>query len=141
MLLAVSSKVLTCIILNQLKDAVKEKLRPEQASFRKDKSDQISTLRIIIEQSLECQSTLYLNFTDFHQVFDSVDRETIWQLLHHYGIPQNFITLIQQLYEGATCQIIHNGKLTEDFKVRTGVQQGCMLSPMIFLLVGEASGN
>ena len=75
------------------------------------------------------------NFIDFRQAFDSVDRETIWQLLHHYGIPQSFITLIQQLYEGATCQIIHNSKLTEDFEVRTGVRQGCMLSPMIFLLV------
>ena len=78
---------------------------------------------------------LYLNFIDFRQAFNSVDRETIWQLLHHYGIPQSFITLIQQLYEGATCQIIHNSKLTEDFEVRTGVRQGCMLSPMIFLLV------
>ncbi|XP_073668649.1 uncharacterized protein [Paramisgurnus dabryanus] len=137
MLLSVPSKVLTRIILDRLKDAVEEKLRPEQAGFRKEKSctDQIATLRIIIEQSLEWQSPLYLNFIDFRQAFDSVDRETIWQLLNHYGIPQSFITLIQQLYEGATCQIIHNGKLTEEFEVRTGVRQGCMLSPMIFLLV------
>ena len=92
-------------------------------------------LSVPSKQSLEWQSTLYLNFIDFCQAFDSVDSETIWQLLHHYGIPQSFITLIQQLYEGATCQIIHNGKLTEDFEVRTGVQQGCMLSPIIFLLV------
>uniref|UniRef100_A0A3Q3JGH9 Uncharacterized protein n=1 Tax=Monopterus albus TaxID=43700 RepID=A0A3Q3JGH9_MONAL len=51
MLLSVPSKVLTRIILDRLKDAVEEKLRPEQAGFRKDKSctDQIVTLRIIIE--------------------------------------------------------------------------------------------
>ena len=137
MLLSVPSKILTRIILDRLKDAVEEKLRPEQAGFRKDKSctDQIATLRIIIEQSLEWQSTLYLNFIDFRQAFDSVDRDTIWQLLRHYGIPQTLITLIQELYEGATCQVIHNGKLTEEFEVKTGVRQGCMLSPMIFLLV------
>lgn len=137
MLLSVPSKVLTRIILDRLKDAVDEKLRPEQAGFRKDKSctDQIATLRIIIEQSLEWQSTLYLNFIDFKQAFDSVDRETIWQLLRHYGIPPEFTTLIQQLYEGATCQVVHNGKLTRNFEVKTGVRQGCMLSPMIFLLV------
>ena len=137
MLLSVPSKILTRIILNRLKDAVEERLRPEQAGFRKDKSctDQIATLHIIIEQSLEWQSTLYLNFIDFQKAFDSVDREVTWKLLQHYGIPPVFMNLIQQLYDNATCQVIHNGKLTEPFDVKTGVRQGCLLSPMIFLMV------
>ena len=137
MLLSVPSKLLTRIILDRLKNAIDDCLRPEQAGFRKNKSciDQIATLRIIIEQSIEWQSPLFLNFIDFRQAFDSVDRETIWKLLRHYGIPGVFINLIQQLYVGATCQVVHKGKLTEEFEVRTGVRQGCLLSPMIFLLV------
>ena len=138
MLLSIPSKVLTRIILERLKTAIDKKLRPEQAGFRQDKSctDQIATLRIIIEQFLEFQSTLYLNFIDFQKAFDSVDRNTIWKLMQHYGIPETFILLIQQLYnENAACQVIHNGKLTEPFSVQTGVRQGCMLSPMIFLMV------
>ena len=137
MLLSVPSKVLTRIILERLKDAIDEQLRPEQAGFRKDKSctDQIATLRIIIEQSLEWQSPLYMNFIDFQKAFDSIDRETIWKLLQHYGIPPIFLNLIKQLYHEATCQIIHNGKLTEAFEMKTGVRQGCLLSPMIFLMV------
>ncbi|XP_070183560.1 uncharacterized protein [Littorina saxatilis] len=67
--------------------------------------------------------------------FDSVDRETIWRLMHHYGIPQKFINIIQHLYEDSTCQVIHNGKLTIPFVVKTGVRQGFMLSPTIFLMV------
>nr|KAG5699556.1 hypothetical protein BaRGS_033752 [Batillaria attramentaria] len=31
--------------------------------------------------------------------------------------------------------VIHDGKLTEPFTVRTGVRQGCILSPTIFLMV------
>ena len=31
--------------------------------------------------------------------------------------------------------MIHNGKLTEPFNVQTGVRQGCLLSPVIFLMV------
>ena len=97
MLLSIPSKILSRIILDRLKDAVGEKLRPEKAGFRKDKSctDQIAPFQIIIEQSLEWQSTLYINFIDFHLAFDNVDRDTIWQLLRHYGIPQTLITLIQ----------------------------------------------
>ena len=138
MLLSIPSKILTRIILERLKTAIDKKLRPEQAGFRQDRSctDQIATLRIIIEQSLEFQSTLYLNFIDFQKAFDSVDRNTIWKLLENYGIPDIFISLIQQLYDdNAECQVIHNGKLTEPFSVKTGVRQGCMLSPMIFLIV------
>ena len=120
---------MTRIILEQLKDAIDKKLRPEQAGFRQDKSctDQIATLRIIIEQSLEWQSTLYLNFIDFQKAFDSVDRNTIWKIFGHFGNPTIFTELIQQLYENVTCQIIHNGKLTEPFNVETGVRQGCVL--------------
>ena len=137
MLLSVPSKVMTRIILERLKDAVDTKLRPEQAGFRKEKSctDQIASLRIIIEQSLEWNSSLYLNFIDFQKAFDSVDRNTIWKLLQHYGIPSIYIKIIQELYDDAACQVIHNGKLTEPFNIQTGVRQGCMLSPMIFLIV------
>ena len=55
--------------------------------------------------------------------------------MYHYGFPPKFVAIIQQLYEDATCQVIHDGKLTEPFSVQTGVRQGCLLSPTIFLMV------
>ena len=33
-----------------------------------------------------------------------------------------------------TCRVVHSGQLTESFSVRTGVIQGCLLSPFLFLL-------
>jgi len=55
MLLSIPSKVLTRVTLNRVKVAVDEVLRDEQARFRKDRSciDQIATLRIIVEQTIE----------------------------------------------------------------------------------------
>jgi hypothetical protein len=137
MLLSIPSKVLTRIILERLKEALDKRLRSEQAGFRQDRSctDHIATLRIIIEQSIEWQSPLYTTFVDFEKAFDSVDRETIWKLMQHYGIPPKLVSIIQQLYEDSSCQIIHNRKLTNSFVVKTGVRQGCMLSPTIFLIV------
>ena len=136
-LLSIPGKVLTRIILERLKTALDKVLRDEQAGFRQDRSctDHIATMRIIIEQSLEWQTPLYIVFVDFKKAFDSVDREVIWRLMHHYGFPPKYITLIKELYEDATCQVIHDGKLTERFSVQTGVRQGCLLSPTIFLMV------
>ena len=95
----------------------------------------IAALRIIFEQSTEWQTPLYTNFIDFEKAFDSVDRNVIWQLMGHYGVPPNFIKLIQELYEASSCQVIHNGKLSEPFEMNTGVRQGCLLSQMIFIMV------
>ncbi|VDP57388.1 unnamed protein product, partial [Schistosoma mattheei] len=57
-----------------MKDCVDTQLRDQQAGFRKDRSctDQIATLRIIVEQSIEWNSSLYTNFVDYEKAFDSV---------------------------------------------------------------------
>jgi len=62
MLLSILSKVFCRIFLNRLKDALDKQLQCNQAGFRKDRSctDHIATLRIIIEQSKEWQTPLYL---------------------------------------------------------------------------------
>ena len=54
-LLSVPGKVLNRIIMERMKGEVDKTLREEQASFRQDRSctDQIATLRIIVEQSIE----------------------------------------------------------------------------------------
>ncbi|CAH8505835.1 unnamed protein product [Schistosoma guineensis] len=107
------------------------------AGFRKDRSctDQIATLRIIVEQSIEWNSLLYINFIDYEKAFDSVDRTTLWKLLRHYGVPQKIVIIKQNSYDGLHCKIAHGGQLTKSFEVKTGVRQGCLLSPFLFLLV------
>ncbi|KAL9970778.1 hypothetical protein ACROYT_G023202 [Oculina patagonica] len=84
---------------------------------------------------MEWNSALYVNFIDYEKAFDSVDRETLWKLLKHYGIPEKIITLIQRTYEGMSCRVVHRGQLSDCFNVRTGVRQGCLLSPFMFLFV------
>ena len=120
-----------------MKDAIDNVLRNERAGFRKERScaDQIATLRIIVEQSIEWQSPLYTCFIDFEKAFDSVDRESSWNILLLYGVPIKFVDIIKALYEGFSCQVIHAGKLTESFEISSGVRQGCLLSPLLFFVV------
>ena len=55
--------------------------------------------------------------------------------MQHYSFPPKFISIIQQLYDNSSCQVIHDGKLTDTFQVQTSVRQGCLLLPTIFLLL------
>ena len=136
MLLSTPGKVLNKIILERMKKTVDKLLRDEQAGFRQNRSctDQIATLRLIIEQSLEWNSSLYINFIDFEKAFDSLDRLALWDLLRHYGIPAKLIRLMQEMYTGMKCQVRHDGQLTEKFCIETGVRQGCLLSPFLFIV-------
>ena len=136
-LLSLPSQVLTRVILERIKHAVDECLRDEQTGFRCGRScaDLIATIRVIIEQSLEWQSTLYIYFVDFRKAFDMVDRYTVWRILRHYGIPEKIVNIMQSLYDNTKCQVIHNSSLSKPFKVVRGVRQGCMLFPVIFTLV------
>jgi hypothetical protein len=135
-LLSVVVKVINRILPTRLLKALDEKLTEQQAGFRKDRSctDKIAALRIIIEQSLEWNTSLFLNFVDFEKAFDSLDRELLWNLMAHYGIHQKFINIIMNSYSNMQCRVIHESKLTESFDVKTGVKQGCLLSPFLFLL-------
>ena len=108
-----------------MKNIVDTKLRGEQVGFRKNRSctDQIATLSIIVEQSIEWNSPFLINFIDYEKAFDSVDRVSLWKLLRHYGIPEK--------------RVVHEGQLTNSFPVQTGVIQGCLLSPFLLSLIGS----
>ena len=100
-ILNVSGKVFNRALLNRMKDEVDIKFRDQQAGFRRDRScvDQIATLRIIIEQSCEWNSPLYINFVEFQKAFHSLNRDTIWKLLRHYGVPVKIVNIISSSYD------------------------------------------
>ena len=89
MVLSTAGKVLHRIILERLKAEVDDRLRDEQAGLQKERSctDHIATLRVIVEQSLEWNSPVFMTFEDYEKAFDSIDRVVLWKLLRHYGIP------------------------------------------------------
>jgi sorting nexin-29 len=109
----------------------------EQAGFRPNIScvDQINALRIIIKQSLEFHSPLYLMFIDYKRAFDSINKECIWNALRERGLPNKCINLIKEGYNHFSCRVLHNNQLSEPFTTISEVRQGCLLSPLLFLVV------
>ena len=136
-LLNTINKILAIIIHQRISTALEPVLRKEQAGFRYGRScvDHINRLRIIIEQSVEFQSPLYLLFVDFERAFDTLCHNRMWTILENYGIPTKMLNLIQDLYRNATCRVVHNGELGSEINVGAGVKQGCILSPLLFTVV------
>ena len=140
MLLGMVGKIFSRVILYRLKGALDAILREEQAGFRKGRSctDQIATLRITVEQSVEWQSSVYLCLWTLQKpliVVNRVNREVLWKLLRYYGVPEKITNLMTKFYEGFKAQIVHSRLLPEFFEVLTEVRQGCLLSLLLFLVV------
>ena len=129
-------KIFSRIILKTISAATDTFLRQEQAGFRRGKSciDHIFTLRQILEQSTEWNSTIYIAFIDFEKPFDSLHRESLWRILRHYGIPQKMVNVIKILYIDIQCQVACTSRMTDIFRVKFGVKQECILSLFLFTL-------
>ncbi|RUS86850.1 hypothetical protein EGW08_005387 [Elysia chlorotica] len=130
-LLSIPSKILSKIIIQRISKAVDQKLRNEQAGFRKGRGccDQIFTLRNIIEQCTEWQRQLYINFVDLMKAFDSIHRDSLWRILCAYGIPEKIVLIIKSFYSNFRCRV---GNSSTSFEVKTGVRQGCVMSALLF---------
>ncbi len=84
---------------------------------------------------MEFNQKLFINFVDFKKAFDSLQRETVWNIAKVYGIPQRFINIFKSLYVDSCCCIRTGTGHTDFFDiVSSGVRQGCILSPLLFLL-------
>lgn len=137
MLLCCPVKVFCRVLLNRIDKKINDTLREAQAGFRPGRScvDHINTLRIIIEQVVELQNTLHLVFVDFKKAFDMLLHHNIWNAMKRKGIPEKLINLVKAQYTSFICRVLHKGNLSDPILCRSGVRQGCILSPLLFLLV------
>ena len=60
---------------------------------------------------------------------------SIEMALRRREIPNKIVSVIKSTYNGAKCSVLHNGTLSAPFVVGSGVSQGCILSPVLFLAV------
>ncbi len=136
-LLSSPGKAFCSVLLNLLKDKIDRILRQEQAGFRRGRScsEQIFTLRNIIEQGIEFQSPLLINYIDLKKAFDSIHRETLWNIVRSYGVPEKYINIFKSLYRKSSCCVKTKNGNTIMFDILTGVRQCFILSPFLFLLV------
>jgi hypothetical protein len=75
------SKMLSRVILKRVKDVVEVHLWKEGCWKHRSCVGLINTFRIILEQSAEWQTTLYLTFIDFEKAFDLLNRRVMWKTL------------------------------------------------------------
>ena len=83
------------------------------------------------------EDQVWFLFLDYTKAFDSVFHDTLWTTLIEFGAPELVVWLIKQLYNRAIGVMRLEEQHTEPFKFEKGVRQGCLVSPILFNVVGE----
>ena len=78
---------------------------------------------------------MYMCFVDLEKVFDRVPRRVMEWDMKKKGLPEILVKAVMSLYEGAETKVRVGYGLWEEFSVEVGVQQGSVLSPLLFAMV------
>ena len=74
---------------------------------------------------------------DAEKAFDKIQHLFLIKTLEKIRIEGTYLNIIKAIYEKLTADIILNGEKLRPFPLRSGTQQGCPLSPLLFNIVLE----
>nr|VZI24942.1 unnamed protein product [Spirometra erinaceieuropaei] len=133
-LIDVAAKALATVLLRRFQAVRDSRTRPNQAGFRAGRgcADQIFALRRILEFRHSYQQPTAVCFVDFAAAFDSVHRESLWRIMALDGVSAKIIAMIKAYYRSTTARVLVRNNLSQPFGIRSGVRQGCILSPILF---------
>ena len=74
---------------------------------------------------------------DTEKAFDKIQHPFMIKTLQKMGIEGNHLKIVKATYDKPTANIILNGEKLKAFPLRSGIRQGCPLSPVLFNIVLE----
>ena len=95
-------------------------------------------LRTIIEKASSFgkpqDRDIALLFIDLSKAYDCVSHELLWAKLLKLGLSPTFVNVLKALYKDSTVRIMVNGHLSNEVHYERGIKQGCVLSPLLFIM-------
>lgn len=74
----------------------------------------------------------YALFVDLKAAFDKVDRQKQWEVMEKKDLNKGLIERIRKIYEKTKATVRTKEDYAEEFTVKKGLRQGCVLSPSLF---------
>lgn len=131
--------VLSYCIMDRIKPIAEKILWDYQFIFRPNRSTtyQIFSLRQIFKKSWEFYKSLCVLFVDFKKAYDSVYRQSLFNILKELIFPNKLIKLIEITLKSTGIKIKVASEIWGPAVVNLGPRHRGVLSPMLFNLILE----
>ena len=133
LLMAIIAKRMTSFsISNDLLSQQQKSARPSEGCY-----EHAFFLESIVNDARRQPRPLCLAWLDIRNAFGSVPHSALLTTLTHMGFPPDLISMIGNVYTGATTEIVTPLGKTPSIPIHSGVKQGCPLSAILFNLAVE----
>ena len=95
-------KILSNILLSRMTPYANEIIGEYQCGFRRNRStvDHIFSIWLIFEKKWEYNKDVCQLFIDFENTYDSIKRESLYDILIKFGVPKKLVRLIKICLDG-----------------------------------------
>ena len=133
-LLPVIYKVFSHILLQRMLQALEQHQPQEQAGFRSGFSttDHIHVVSQLQGKASKYKISLCFAFVDYEKAFDSLEFTPLFTALANQGVDPAYITILRDLYNGATSTLKFH-KDSNKISLERGARQSDNISPKLFI--------
>jgi sorting nexin-29 len=138
-LLNTAYKILSNILFTRISPFAENIIGNYHCGFRKNRSttNQIFTLRQILEKTEEFGIETHHLFIDFKSAYDTIKREQLYNAMSEFNIPSKLIRLTWMTMENTKSQVRIQSDLSDPITSKKGLRQGDSLACLVFNLALE----
>lgn len=116
-----------------------ERISNTQFGFRKGLGtrEALFSIQVLIQRARDVNADVFMCFIDFEKAFDKVQHDKLISILRESGIDDRDANIISKLYSQQKAIVRVENETSEEFSIKRGVRQGCILSPLLFNVYSE----
>ena len=129
-------KIFTKLLSKRVSSVLHKIIIPTQTAYipGRQVADNLRLLEMYRSHCERIEREAILVSLDAKKAFDSVNHKYMYKTLKAYGFSDEFVQLVQMLYNDLKADILVNGFRTAMIKILRSVKQGCSLSCCLFIL-------